>query len=241
MQSSSSEYRVPNIKLGRVSSTKEPALAALINKMAELIEISPMHREFVAGNGIKVTTDPTTTIIETTGPESRRLKFYPFKLFQKNSANDPTQVSVYYGTIDGNVPTISLGGKDIPLNDDISNTNPSLGLGVPYLETGSDAGEYLVYLEYAPEDPCATDDNPSPASVPKIKITTEPKEDIGDNSRGSEPWQMPNDTNTLGHVEIGRVTVEDLNDEMQITKIHQSVTHSLMHKSCGVRHFFWGV
>ena len=235
------EYIVPNVILPRVSSTKEPALAEMINRMAEIIEGSALSKEFVGGKGIKVTDDSTTTIIETTGPESRRLKFYPFKLFQKNSANDPTQVSVYYGTIDGNIPTISLGNKDIPLNDDISNTNPSLGLGVPYVEAIGGAGEYLVYLEYAPEDPCATDDNPSPASVPKIKITTEPKEDIGDNSRGSEPWQMPNDTNTLGHVEIGRITVEDLNDEMQITKIHQSVTHSLMHKSCGVRHFFWGV
>ena len=221
--------------LGRIHSEASPALTSFLNRLAEEVERLPPRKPIRVGKGLLMDDDEYTTTIRMGANASPPERFYPFKLYPHGGKNNELKVRVYYGTIDGNVPVIEVAGDKIAIHDD-SDTN----LGLPFVEAGTDPGEYVIYLAFTPNDPCTTD-NEVVATAPEIKITTEEKTTVGDNSRGDNASNVPNDTNELGHVELGRVTVVDLNNTPQISKIHQSVTHSLKHKSCGVSHFFWGV
>ncbi len=242
MPEGSQQYQLPNRKLPRVSSVSEPALADMINQIAEALETAPANREFVAGHGIRIINDKDTTIVELGEPPSRKVKWYPFKLYQSDP-DKGLRVNVFYGTIDNIVPIIKVerdppaGGEtetdDVALNAQVkANTVEQTEMGHPWVTAQEDAGEYIVYLAYTPNNPC-TEANEAEQTPPEVKITESLNESI------------PEDTATLGHVELGRVTVEDVGGadgvETRITKINQSVTHSLMHSSCGVSHYFWGV
>jgi hypothetical protein len=221
--------------LPRIRSEASPALTSFLNKIAEEVERLPPRKPIRVGKGLLMDDDEYTTTIRMGANASPPARWYPFKLYPHGGKDSELKVRVYYGTIDGNVPVIDVAGTKIAIHDD-SDTN----LGLPFVEAGTDSGEYVIYIAFTPNDPCTTE-NEIVTTAPEIKIISGAKEDVGDNSRGTEDHQVPVDTNELGHVELGRVTVVDLNNTPQISKIHQSVTHSLKHKSCGVSHFFWGV
>jgi len=221
--------------LGRIQSLTSPALAGFLNRLAAEVEKVPPKKQIRVGKGLLIDDDDYTTTIRMGANPSPPERFYPFKLFPHRGTQDQLKIRVFYGTIDGNVPVIKVGGTPIAINDD---SNPNIGL--PYVEAEEEEGEYVIYLAFTPNDPCTTESEVV-TTAPEIKITTQPKTTVGDNSRGDNEDQVPEDTNTLGHVEIGRVTVVKINQTAVISKIHQSVTHSLMHRSCGVSHFFWGV
>ncbi len=226
-----SKYR----SLGRIQSLTSPALASFLNRIAEEVEKVPPRKQIRVGKGLFIDDDEYTTTIRMGANPSPPERFYPFKLFPHGGAQDPLKVRVFYGTIDGNVPVIKVNNSPIAIHDD-SDSN----IGLPYVEAEEEEGEYVIYLAFTPNDPCTTDSEVV-TTAPEIKITTKPKTTVGDNSRGDGEDQVPEDTNSLGHVEIGRVTVVKVKQTAVISKIHQSVTHSLKHKSCGVSHFFWGV
>ena len=217
--------------LGRIQSSTSPALASFLNRLAQELEQIAPRKPIKVGKGLFIDDDDYTTTIRMGANASPPERFYPFKLFKHGGGGDDRlKIRVFYGTIAGHVPKIDVGGTKIAINDD-SNSD----IGLPYVEAGTGEGEYTIYIEFTPNDPCTTGTDEAVVTPPEIKITDTPKT-AGDNDNG-----VPADTNALGHVEIGRVTVEKINDVSIISKIHQSVTHSLMHRSCGVSHFFWGV
>ena len=263
-----------NRKLPRVSSAAEPALEEMINKLAEELEQSPAHRDFVAGQGIRIINDPNNTIIELMAPASRKAKYYPFKLYQQDAANKPLEVSVFYGTIDGNVPVIkdSRSGSSFgtPINGSQQDSAKAASAGdpeeildpdspefvpdtSPVVTAGDGDGEYQIWIKYTPLDPCASDPNavvgdsqhPNEVQISAQPLVVDPNLRSPPNPDRVEPLEadlvangtMPLSYNGAGYVEIGRVTVKN----EVITKINNSLTHSLMHTSCGVRHYFWGV
>lgn len=221
--------------VGRIQSLTSPALASFLNRLAAEVEKVPPRKSIRVGKGLLIDDDDYTTTIRMGANISPPERFYPFKLFPHGGDQNRLKIRVFYGTIDGNVPQIDVGGTKIAIHDD-SDSN----IGLPYVEAEEDVGEYVIYLAFTPNDPCTTDSEVV-TTAPEIKITTKPKTTVGDNSRGDGEDQVPEDTSSLGHVEIGRVTVVKVNQTAIISKIHQSVTHSLKHKSCGVSHFFWGV
>lgn len=214
--------------LGRIHSLTSPALAGFLNRLAAEVEKMPPKKQIRVGKGLLIDDDDYTTTIRMGANPSPPERFYPFKLFKHGGGSDDgLKIRVFYGTVAGHVPQIDVGGTKIAINDDSN--------GLPYVEAGTGEGEYTIYIEFTPNDPCTSGTDEAVDTPPEIKITDTPKT-AGDNDNG-----VPADTNALGHVEIGRVTVAKVNQTSIITKIHQSVTHSLMHKSCGVSHFFWGV
>jgi len=231
-QENKQKYR----NLPRIIFNASPNLERAINEIAEAVEKIQGAKPIKVGKGLLIDDDESTTTIRMGANASPPARFYPFKLYPFGGPQDKLKIRVYYGTIDGNVPKIEVSTDNkIAIHDD-SDTS----IGLPFVEAGEDVGEYVIYLAFTPNDPCTTE-NEVVATAPEIKITTKPKTTAGDNSRGTGEDQVPEDTNVLGHVEIGRVTVVEVNQTAVISKIHQSVTHSLKHKSCGVSHFFWGV
>ena len=226
---SEGQHKIKNKRLGRVASSAEPALANLINKIAEAVETLPEDRVFTAGNGIKIVTDNNTTSVGLLRPPSLDLKWYPFKL---HKTEGELNVGVFYGSIQNIVPTIKVpdvdgSERDVALDADLFDTDSSQG-GSPYVTCADEEGTSIVYIEFTPDDPCTESTDEVKA---EIKIAPD-NDDEG----------LPEDTADIGHVMLGKVKVEDVGDgEMAITTINQSVTHSLMHRSCGVSHYFWGV
>ena len=217
--------------LPRIRAEFSPNLERAFNSLASETEKIRNAKEIRVGKGLLIDDDEYTTTIRMGANASPPERFYPFKLFKHGGGGDDRlKIRVFYGTIAGHVPKIDVGGTKIAINDDSDSD-----IGLPYVQAGTGEGEYTIYIEFTPNDPCTTGTDEAVETPPEIKITDTPKT-AGDNDNG-----VPADTNALGHVEIGRVTVEKINDVSIITKIHQSVTHSLMHRSCGVSHFFWGV
>lgn len=262
----------PNRKLPRVSSISQPRLAAVINRLAEELEKAPAHRDLVAGHGIRMINEPNNTIIELMAPDSRSSKYYPFKLYQQDASSKPLEVSVFYGTINGNVPVIkerSGASYGTPINgsrqdsakdaggDPEEITDPNSPEFVPdtspFVTAGDGDGEYQIWIKYTPLDPCASDPNavvgdsqhPNEVQISAQPLVVDPNLRSPPNPDRVEPLEadlvangtMPLSYNGAGYVEIGRVTVKN----ERIVKINNSLTHSLMHTSCGVRHYFWGV
>lgn len=220
---------MPNRRLPRLHSTREPAMARAFNLMADVVEALPNPHEIVAGRGIKLTQDPNTTIIESLKPTGPPYKWYPFKIYQKNADLFPLEVSIYYGTINNFVPVID--GDEIhkptPTHSGENGREPTL--------TAKDIenAEFRIYMKYYPDLYCDEDDESG------HQHTQHEEASIHITEADGEP--IPEDTKDAGHVELGRVWVNVINDRNAILQIYQSATHSLMHKSCGVDHFFWGI
>lgn len=205
-------YKIPNRKLPRIHSSKEPALAEAFNELAQAIEESPTPKNIVAGQGVKIIEDADNIIFEALPAPTSPTKYFPFKLYQKDAEAEPLSISVFYGTINNFVPKIGTTEISQPVSASLSGS----GAGNEPEVTVSGSGEHIIQLKYTPVDNCG---NGTEAAVIE-GVTT-----------------LTDSTNTDGYIEIGKVKVED----GAITQIYQTVTHSLQHKSCGTTHFFWGV
>ena len=262
------QYHVPNRKLRRIKSDRMPLLAQHINEISEVIESLPKAKEIKVGKGLLMIDDVNTTTIRM-GPQSGKTgQFYPFRVYrhaQDTFGGTYLRVRVYYGTVENRIPTIQMYSEDdqeelwggalwegdgavigtgVKLNEEVSKSivaadDPLLtsNSGEPWLRVNPQAGEYTVYLMFTPDDPCGG--TSTTFNNPEIRITATPAgagEQRGD-SEGSS-------TSTRGSIDIARITVtadETTGGKPVITQISQSLTHSLMHKSCGVQHYFWGV
>ena len=220
---------MPNRKLPRLQSTREPQMARAFNLMAEIIEGLPNTQEIVAGRGIRLTQDPNTTIIETLKEAGPPYKFYPFKIYQKNPSEKPLEVSIFYGTINNFVPVIEGDEIHKPSENYSGESGKEPTLTAPDIEDA----EFRIYLKYMPDLYCDEDDESG------HQHTQHEEASIHITEADGEP--IPEDTKDAGHVEIGRVHTNVVNERNAILQIYQAATHSLMHKSCGVDHFFWGI
>ena len=206
-------YKIPNRKLPRLQSQREPLLAQAFNELAQAIEEAPIQKKIVAGKGIKVIEDANSIIFEVLPSALTPTKYFPFKIYQKDAEADPLGVSVFYGTINNFVPKI--GSTEISHPASITDSGTGAG-NEPSLTVSNSDGEHVIQLKYTPVDNCGN-------GTEAAEIETEST--------------LTTDTATNGYIEIGKVKVED----GAITQIFQTVTHSLQHKSCGTTHYFWGV
>tara|TARA_Y100000401_G_C8310179_1_gene219285 strand:+ start:390 stop:1028 length:639 start_codon:yes stop_codon:yes gene_type:complete len=206
-------YKIPNRKLPRIHSMQEPALAQAFNELAQAIEESPAHKNIIAGTGVKIIEDADSVIFEALPPPTPPTKYFPFKIYQKDSEAEPLGVSIFYGTINNFVPKI--GSTEISQPETTGNGGTGAG-NEPVLTVSSSDGDHVIQLKYTPIDNCGN-------GTEAAEIETEST--------------LTTDTATNGYIEIGKVKVED----GAITQIFQTVTHSLQHKSCGTTHYFWGI
>lgn len=211
-------YKIPNRKLPRLKSQREPLLAQAFNELAQALEEAPIQKKIVAGKGIKVTEDANSIIFEALPAPLPPTKYFPFKIYQKDAEAEPLGVSVFYGTINSFVPKI--GSTEISQPASASESGTGAG-NEPALTVSSSDGEYIIQLKYTPAQYCGTDGTQSQSEDAIIENVS----------------TLTTDTASNGYIEIGKVKVE----EGAITQIYQTVTHSLRHKSCGTDHFFWGI
>ena len=168
-----------------------------------------------------------------------------------------TRFDVTYGTpINGSEQKSALaspGGGGLVANAQNPDHPDFIPDTAPWVTAGDADGEYQIWLKWTPLDPCASssdavqgdDNHPMDVQIGAQPLDEDVSKRVPPNPDRVAPEQSALDTNGVmplsypgtGYVEIGRVTVKN----EAITKINNSLTHSLMHTSCGIRHYFWGV